>query len=194
MMGLDGIMDTSNPARGNYFNINRSTSTKAFWHGNEIAAGGDLTEDTLLSAVQVCVKGGYRPTALLATQAVERYIFDELSGYRQFDKNVESTGMVEHPTFNFSGCSVSLIIDPNCTRISSSGTLTEYAYLVNEDYVYIATVNDGNQWLNRDGSMLHLVNDATNQYPIWEGGFAEYLETVCPNPMKAGVKITGITS
>jgi hypothetical protein len=202
MMGLDGVMNASNPARrslvtglpAGYFNINRSTATKAYWKGNTIAVGGDLTEDSILQAVQICVKCDYRPTALLATQAVERYIFDELSGYRQFDKNVESTGMVEHPVFNFSGCSIALIIDPNCTRISSSGTLTEYAYLVNEDMIYIASVNDGKQWLNRGGNMFHIVNDASNMYPVWEAGFAEYLEVVCPNPSKAGVKLTGITS
>lgn len=194
MMGLDGLMNTSNPTRGNYFNINRSIAGKEFWKGLTIAVGGDLSEDHILQAVQVCVKLGYKPTAIVATQAVERYIFDELAGYRQFNKQVEGTGMVEHPTFNFSGCEVALLIDPNCTKISNAGVLNEYAYVINEDMLYLATVNDGKQWLNRDGSMFHLVNDSTNMYAMWEAGFAEYIECVCPNPRKLGVKLTGITS
>lgn len=198
MMGLDGIMNTSNPTRGNYFNINRSTSGKEFWHGNAITVGGDLTEDHLAQGVDLMEKLGDQATVILCTQNVRRYLFDELKGERRFDANegtISGSGAKGVLYWEWGNHGrIDVIADPNCTRISSAGTLYEYCYIVNEDMLYFATINDGEQWLNRDGSVLHLVADASNMYPLWEAGLIEYIELVCPDPRHAGVKLTNISS
>lgn len=88
--GLEGIIDSSNPATvvGNYGGISRSTAGNEFWKAVELSNSGTnrpLTEDLLLQAMDaVREKGGGMLTHWISNLAIVRRYHELLASERYF--------------------------------------------------------------------------------------------------------------
>lgn len=92
MMGLKGIVDSSNPPTGNLQAIDRDTAGNDYWQAEVIASGGTLEETEIQKGIDDVRLNGGRTRFLCSTQGVRRKYFELLVGDRRYSKTLTFTG------------------------------------------------------------------------------------------------------
>lgn len=180
IIGLEGIVDTSNPPVGNLQGVDRTAAGNLFWQAGdglgEIAVNDDLNDDYIQQAVDVVEKWG-TVGLILSNQGVRRNFFNHLSADRRYLVKTDAVygGGFKAIEYN----SHPFVVDTACKR--------KTMYVIDPSVLEIDVMTPW-QWLDDDGHVLHRVTDRTLAFEAIYFGFNNLGVTNC-RPM---CKLTGV--
>jgi hypothetical protein len=169
VLGLDAVIDTGNPAVGNYGGIDRTVAGKEFWQGNVLASGAPRRISF--------------PLISEAVDQVSRYSNGEVNlaicGYevhRQLMADLVSARRIENNTKKLNGWATAIMHD-DIPIVRDKHCDPTKMYLLDTSHWELFQSNEGS-WMDEDGAILSRVpgEDA------YEAAWFRYLQPVCDAP------------